>query len=107
MLPEIIKDRMDLELSEQLTITLFPDAEGQPEIDVIKVNFTEVEGKRTSIYLTPDEAMELASALNQVVQFYLFNQEQYRKEILEPREQIAAQRIKEGDLHKKAALSNP
>jgi len=88
---------MDLEIGDQLSITLFPEPEGQPEIDVIKVTFTEVEGKKTSIFLTPDEAMELASGLITTVQFYLFNQEQYRKEILEPREKIAAQRVEEKD----------
>ena len=91
-LPEIIKDRMDLEISPQLSITLFPENEGQPGIDVIKVNFVEIEGKKTAIFLTPCEAMELASGLNTSVQFYLYNQEQYRKEILEPREKIAQQR---------------
>ena len=91
-LPEIIKDRMDLEISPQLSITLFPENRGQPGIDVIKVNFADVKGKRVSIFLTPCEAMELASGLNTSVQFYLYNQEQYRKEILEPREKIAEQR---------------
>ena len=91
-LPEIIKERMDMELNDQLSITLFPEPEGQPEIDVIKVNFTQVEGGVKSIFLTPDEAMELVSGLSSAVQFYFYNQEQYRKEILEPREKIAAHR---------------
>jgi hypothetical protein len=88
-LPEIIKDRMDMEINDQLSITLFPEDEDQPKCDIIKVNFTEIEGKKTSLYLTPCEAMEIASALNTAVQFYLYNQEQYRKEILEPRLALA------------------
>jgi len=91
-LPEIIKDRMDMEINDQLSITLFPEDEGQPKCDIIKVNFTEIEGKKTSLYLTPCEAMEIASALNTAVQFYLYNQEQYRKDILEPRLALAKER---------------
>ena len=94
-LPEIIKDRMDLEINDQLSLTLFPEDEGQPSVDVIKVNFTEIEGKKTSLYMTPCEALELASALNSTVQFYLYNQDQYRNEILEPRLKLAAEREKE------------
>lgn len=93
-LPEIIKDRMDLEFSDQMSISLFPEDQGQPECDIIRLNFKEVEGKVTSMYMTPCEAMELASALTSTVQFYLYNQEQYRKEILEPRERIAKEREK-------------
>lgn len=84
-LPEIIKDRMDLEVNDQISVTLFPDDEGQPKCDVLKLNFTEIEGKKTSLYMTPCEAMEIASALNTAVQFYLYNQEQYREEILKKR----------------------
>jgi hypothetical protein len=91
-LPEIIKDRMDMEINDQLSITLFPEDEGQPKCDIISVNFTEIEGKKTSLYLTPCEAMEIASALNTAVQFYLYNQEQYRKDILEPRITLANER---------------
>jgi hypothetical protein len=93
-LPKIIKDRMDLYLNDQLTITLFPDPEGQPEIDVIKVNFKDLEGNDLPLYLTPCEAMELSSGLTAAVQFYLYNQKQYRKDILEPREIIVEQRLK-------------
>lgn len=91
-LPEIIEDRMDMEINEQLSVTLFPEDEGQPKCDVLKLNFTEIEGKKTSIYMTPCEAMEIASALNTAVQFYLYNQEQYRKDILEPRMVLANDR---------------
>lgn len=67
-LPDIINDRMDMEISNQISITLFPEDEGQPKCDVLKLNFTEVEGKKTSLYMTPCEAMEIASALNTAVQ---------------------------------------
>jgi hypothetical protein len=81
-LPEIIKYRMDMEINDQLSVTLFPDDEGQPKCDVLKLNLTEIDEKKISIYMTPCEAMEIASALNSAVQFYLHNQEQYREEIL-------------------------
>jgi RNA polymerase-binding transcription factor DksA len=93
-LPEIIKDRMDMEINEQLSITLFPE-EGQPACDVVKLNFTEVEGRKISIYMTPCEAMEIASALNTAVQFFLYNQEQYREEILKVRLKAVEARSKE------------
>jgi hypothetical protein len=91
-LPEIIKDRMDMEVSSQLSVTLFPDDEGQPKCDVMKLNFTEIEGRKNSIYMTPCEAMEIASALTAAVQFYLYNQEQYREEILGPRMKMSEER---------------
>jgi hypothetical protein len=91
-LPEIIKDRMDLEINDQISITLFPDDEGQPVCDVIKLNLTEIEGKKVTFFMTPCEAMEIATALNSAVQFYLYNQEQYRDEILGPRMKIAEER---------------
>lgn len=96
-LPEIIKDRMDLEVNDQISVTLFPDDEGQPKCDVLKLNFTEIEGKKTSLYMTPCEAMEIASALNTAVQFYLYNQEQYREEILKKRMEAAEERNRESD----------
>ena len=91
-LPEIIKDRMDLEINDQLSITLFPDDANQPKCDVIKLNFTEIEEKKTSIYMTSCEAMEIASALSSAVQFYLYNQEQYREEVLDPRMKMSNDR---------------
>lgn len=91
-LPEIIKDRMDLEINDQISITLFPDNEGQPKCDVIKLNLKEIEGKVTSLFLTPCEALEISSALSSTVQFYLYNQEQYRKEILSVRLQESDKR---------------
>lgn len=91
-LPEIIKDRMDLEINDQISITLFPDDEGQPKCDVIKLNLTEIGGKKMEAFMTPCEAMEIATALNSAVQFFLYNQEQYRDEILGPLMKIAEER---------------
>lgn len=99
-LPEIIKDRMDMEINDQVSITLFPDDEGQPKCDVIKLNLKEIENKVTSLFLTPCEALEMSSALAATVQFYLYNQEQYRKEILSVRIEESDKREKsceEGD----------
>jgi len=105
-LPKIIKDRMDLFLNDQLTITLFPEPEGQPEIDVIKVNFKDLEGNELPLYLTPCEAMELSSGLTAAVQFYLYNQEQYRTDILKPREKISAQRLKKSAANRAEKAKN-
>ena len=93
-LPKIIKDRVDLEISPQLCVSLFPEDMGQPKIDIVHVKLTQLEGTVSDLFLTPCEALELSSALNQIVQFYLFNQEQYREEILKPREKIASRRSK-------------
>ena len=94
MLPKIIKDRVDLEVSPQLCVSLFPEDQGQPKIDIVQVKLKQLEGNTTDLFLTPCEALELSAALNQVVQFYLFNQEQYREEILKPRERLVAKRSK-------------
>jgi hypothetical protein len=83
---------MDLDVNSQISITLFPEDVGQPKCDVLKLNFTEIGGKKTSIYMTPCEAMEIAGALNSAVQFYLYNQEQYREEILGPRIKMSEER---------------
>jgi hypothetical protein len=91
-LPKIIKDTMSMDINEQIRVTLFPEDNGQPRVDVIQLDLKELEGKIHSIFVTPCEAMEIASALNTAVQFYLYNQEQYRKEVLEPREKIAKKR---------------
>lgn len=91
-LPEIIKDRMDMDINDQLSVTLFPDDEGQPRCDVLKLKFKEIEGKETSIFLTPCEAMEVVSGLSTAVQFYLYNQEQYREEVLKPRMEESSSR---------------
>lgn len=93
-LPEIIKDRMDMEINDQMSVTLFPDDEGQPKCDVLKLNLTQIEGNKVSIFLTPCEAMEIASALNMAVQFYLYNQEQYREEVLKLRMELSEKREK-------------
>lgn len=93
-LPEIIKDRMDMEINDQMSVTLFPDDEGQPKCDVFKLNLTQIEGNKVSIFLTPCEAMEIASALNMAVQFYLYNQEQYREEVLKLRMELSEKREK-------------
>lgn len=85
-LPKIIKDRVDLEVSPQLRVSLFPEDQGQPKIDIVQVQLTQLEGTKTDLFLTPCEALELSAALSQIVQFYLYNQEQYRKEILIPRQ---------------------
>ena len=92
-LPKIIKDRVDLEISPQLLISLFPEDVGQPKIDIVRITLKQLENKVTDLFLTPDEALELSSALSQIVQFYLFNQVQYRKDILVPKEKIAKKRI--------------
>lgn len=50
-LPEIIKDRMDMEINDQMSVTLFPDDEGQPKCDVLKLNITQIEGSNSCTIL--------------------------------------------------------
>lgn len=93
-LPPILKEEMTMELSEQLSITLFPKKErsDQPDVDVIRLNLIQIEGDTKHVYMTPCEALEISAGLSSAVQFFLYNQEQYRKDILQPRLKIAAKR---------------
>lgn len=93
-LPPICRETMSLDVSPQLQVILFPERRGQPAIDTVQLRLTSVEGRQQSIFFTPCEAMEVASALNTAVQFYLYNQEQYRAEVLEPRLENARERGK-------------
>lgn len=93
-LPPICRETMSMELSDQIKVTLFPEKNGQPAVDVIQLDLTQIEGKTTSLFMTPCEAMTIISALSSAVQFYLYNQEQYRKEVLEPRLEISKERQK-------------
>ena len=93
-LPPICRETMTMEISEQIQVTLFPEKQGQPSVDVIQLDLTQIEGNKISVFLTPCEALEVAAALSTAVQFYLYNQGQYRKEVLEPRKIIADQRKK-------------
>lgn len=91
-LPPIMRDTMSMKINDQMEFVLFPEQNGQPSVDVIQMNLTQVEGKKTSIFMTPCEATEVIAGLSSAVQFYLYNQEQYRKEVLEPRLKIAEKR---------------
>ena len=91
-LPEIIKESMVMELGDQLSLTLFPK-DGQPDIDVIKLEAIQIEGDKAHIYMTPCEAAEIASGLMSAVQFYLYNQNEYREKFLKPRLKLAEERI--------------
>lgn len=91
-LPKICRGTMSMDVSDQIRFILFPERQGQPAVDVIQLDLKEIEGKVTSLFLTPCEAMEVSSALNNAVQFYLYNQQQYRKEVLVPRIKAAVKR---------------
>lgn len=69
----------------QIKITVFPKNVGQPAIDVICLTLTQVEGKVTNIFMTPDEAIEIGCAMISAVNVYLYNQKQYQEDIIEPR----------------------
>lgn len=91
--PKRIKDTIEMEVIPGLKITLFPKMEpGQPEIDIVRVDFTQIEGDTRSICMTPTEAIDLSGGLMSAVQMYLFNQKQYRKEILTPQLRIVKKR---------------
>jgi hypothetical protein len=91
-LPPIIRKPLVMEINEQMSVTLFPEKNGQPKIDLICLSLKQCERNVVSVYLTPCEAMEIVAGLSSAVQFYLYNQEQYRKEVLEPRLEIAKKR---------------
>ena len=94
-LPPITKEPIVAEASDQLRVTIFPPGEdGQPEIDTIRVDFKTVEGKETAICMTPCEALELSQCLSGALQMFLYNQEQYRNDVLIPRLQNAKERQK-------------
>jgi hypothetical protein len=93
-LPPITRDTMSMKISDQMEFVLFPEKNGQPQIDVIQMKLTQIEGEETSVFMTPCEAMEVIAGLSSAVQFYLYNQEQYRKEVLEPRLDLAEKRSK-------------
>jgi hypothetical protein len=62
--------------------------------DVLRLEFTPIEGGEHahSFDMAPCEALELAALISTTVQFYLYNQRQYRRDILGPRLRIAAKR---------------
>jgi len=91
-LPKICKQPMYLDSGEQMSITVFPKKQGQPPVDVIQLNLTQIEGHHLALFMTPCEALEMAAGLCYAAQFYLHNQEQYREEILKPREKLIKQR---------------
>lgn len=91
-LPPIIKDEMIMDVNSQISVSLFPRPEGQPEIDVIKLSLKQIEGIVSVLFFTPCEAIEISQALMNAVQFYLYNQEQYREEILEKRFKLSGLR---------------
>lgn len=93
-LPPICRETMFVDINEQVRVTLFPEKNGQPAVDVIQLDLKQIEGTLSTVYMTPCETMEIVSGLSSAVQFYLYNQEQYRKEVLEPRLQVSKDREK-------------
>lgn len=81
-LSPIIKDEMIMDVNSQISVSLFPPDEGQPEIDIIKLSLKQIEGIVSILFFTPCEAIEVSQALMSIVQLYLYNQEQYREDIL-------------------------
>lgn len=74
---KICKEPKYLNLNSNIRIILFPEKRK----DVIRLDFKKPE-KEFQVYLTPEEILELSSALNITIQHYLQNQEQYRKDVL-------------------------
>jgi hypothetical protein len=93
-LPKICREKMTMVINDQMIVTLFPGPQGQPRVDVLQLDLTQIEGQKVSIFLTPCEALEVCTALSTAVQFYLYNQGQYRREVLIPREKMAVHRAK-------------
>ena len=93
-LPPLLNDPITAEVRDQIRITVFPEDEGQPAVDKVRLDLTQIEGKTTTLYMTPCEALEIGQALIGAVQMYLYNQKEYRDTILEPRLEESAKRKK-------------
>jgi len=93
-LPPLLNEPIMAEVNDQIRITVFPEDMGQPLMDKVRLDLTQIEGKTTSMYMTPCEALEIGQALIGAVQMYLYNQKEYRSTILEPRLKESAKREK-------------
>lgn len=83
-----IQKRGTIVFSDQIRIELYPrkdEYNPRPDIDCLRLIMTSVEGGERKLDMTPCEALEIGAALGIGVQWFLYNQLQYRKEILEPR----------------------
>lgn len=94
-LPKMEKGPLVMDLMEGLKVTLFPKMEpGQPSVDIIRLDVTQYEGHTQTFCMTPAEALQVAIGLQSAVQLYLYNQKEYRSQILTPQNRIAIQRQK-------------
>lgn len=104
-LPKIITDQITLKASErenQLRVEINPKKKAytingvdNSGIDIIRLVLTSVEGVEDDIYMTPDEALEIASCLTDAVTTWMVAcSKGYREDILNQRVVIAKSRIK-------------
>lgn len=62
-LPPLINEPIIAEVNDQVRVTVFPEDEGQPLVDKVRLDLTQIEGKMTALYMTPCEALEIGQAL--------------------------------------------
>ena len=84
-IPPKFKGPLMMEIEEGIQVTLFPKMKkGQPSVDILELNVTSLENETFTLAMTPAEALDISQALQSAVQMYLFNQKQYRTEVLVP-----------------------
>lgn len=77
------KDGVDMNVSEQLSITFLPNEDTtSSSYNTLRLNFTQMGEENFSISMTPCEALDIISALGIAVQFYLHNQTQYKNDVV-------------------------
>lgn len=78
----------------QLKVLLFPKDKPN-SVDIIKLELTQLEGDMQRVFMTPDEALEIAQLLTLATQFYLYNGNKEYKQLLKERAKIAKKRSKQ------------
>lgn len=105
-MPPLIKGPLELESYPGLKFTLNPKLEeNQPKVDVIKLEFQQIEGDTATVFMTPAEAIQVSIGLQSMVQRYLYNSKEYRSTILVPQNRIATKRDKKSTVP--ASKSSP
>jgi len=84
---------------DQLSVVLFP--KNQPnKVDCVCLCLRDLECEEQKVYMTPDEACEIAGLLMTGVQFYLFYGNKDYKKMLKDRAEIALKRLKRYKIRK-------
>lgn len=63
---------------DQLRVILYPE-DSHYSFDCVRIKLKDIGGTLKQVDMTPDEALELASLLNNAVQFFLLTNPEYDK----------------------------